>query len=109
MKVLQVEPFSLTEMQICLPKCEDADHHVKVLHDSNLPFIICTDDKGVFNCSLSTEFDLAAKMLKLSGKEIFKISRNAIQFAFATDEEKEKLEEIWNEFEKKNFLKKVNN
>jgi adenosine deaminase len=93
----------LIVIQICLPKCDETDHHVKVLHDSNLPFVICTDDKGVFNCSLSSEFDLAAKILKLSEKEMFQISRKAINLAFATDEEKEKLKKIWDEFEEQNF------
>ncbi|OXA61425.1 adenosine deaminase-like protein [Folsomia candida] len=31
-------------------------HYVKLLHDDNIPFTICTDDCGVFNSNLSQEY-----------------------------------------------------
>ena len=76
---------------------------MQALQDSNLPFVICTDDKGVFNCQLSSEFQRAKNVLKISERETFELSKRAIQFAFASDEEKIKLTEIWNNFERQYF------
>jgi adenosine deaminase len=57
----------------------------------------------VFGCSLSSEFERAAAILNLSGKEIFGVSRRALKFVFAGGAEKAALDNIWAEFEKKFF------
>ncbi len=91
--------------QICKSTADDI-HHVQRLHESGLPFIICTDDKGVFGCTLSSEYSRAAKVLQLSNKELFQLSENSIQFAFATSEEKEELKKMWIEWKELNIVQK---
>jgi adenosine deaminase len=84
--------------QICQSTPDEIRHHVQCLEEFNLPYIICTDDKGVFNCSLSSEYDRASALLKLSNEQLFQLSKNSIQFAFASVEEKNKLEKMWHDW-----------
>jgi adenosine deaminase len=60
----------------------------------------------VFACSLSNEYIRAAKILQLSNEQLFQLSENAIQFAFASVEEKEDLKKIWNEWKEHNIISK---
>ena len=93
-----------TLVQICQSTPDEIRHHVQCLDESNLPYIICTDDKGVFNCSLSSEYERASKILKLSNEQLFQLSLKAIQFAFASAEEKMELEKLWQDWKIK-YLK----
>jgi len=79
-------------------------HHIKVLYESGHPLAVCTDDKGVFNCSLSSEFLRAKKLLKISDRDIFELSKASIDFAFASEAEKTRLKTAWKKFEEEQFL-----
>lgn len=78
--------------EICLTsnvKCGSVqsyqDHHLKKFHESNLPFCICTDDKGVFKCSSSDEHSHAMQLLGLNHEEMFILSMQCIDFIFAPE------------------------
>jgi len=77
-------------------------HQARYLHESNIPIILCTDDKGVFSCTLSREYKLAAEHFDWSREELFTISYNAIKFAFCSDHLKEHLTKTWNSWRDKN-------
>lgn len=67
----------------------------------NQPFcLLQTDDKGVFDTTLSREYLVAHTYYNLSKLKLWKLSRNAIDYSFATHEEKillrEKLDQ-WKE------------
>jgi adenosine deaminase len=84
--------------EICLTsniKCKSVssyqEHHLKFVHQAELPFCICTDDKGVFDCSSSFEHSMAMELLELNESEMFDLSFKIIDFTFANDEQKYKL------------------
>lgn len=64
------------------------NHHVQEWIKDNLPFSLNTDDKGIFNTSLSQEFQIAKKFFKFSAPDLWKISMNSIEDSFANAEEK---------------------
>jgi len=76
-------------LEICLTsnvKCKTAksyqDHHVKHLLAANHPFVICTDDKGAFDTTLSQEWMHLAATHKLSIKEIFHLNLESVKHIF---------------------------
>jgi len=79
------------------------EHHINHFDKNQVPFIICTDDKGVFNCCLSGEYDLAAKEFAWGPKKLFQVAFNAIQHCFASDEEKAALSKLFLQWKEKNL------
>ena len=84
--------------EICLTsnvKCRSVEsyekHHLSIWYHEKLPFAICTDDKGVFNCSSSEEYAHAMELLNLSKDEMLLLSKNSIEYIFADDNVKESL------------------
>ncbi|CAF1053690.1 unnamed protein product [Brachionus calyciflorus] len=68
------------------------------------PLVICTDDFGIFDTSLSREYSLISTAFNLSFKEMFDLSRRSIKCIFDQSNELVSfLEMVFNEFEKKNF------
>ncbi|XP_068237629.1 adenosine deaminase-like protein isoform X2 [Palaemon carinicauda] len=65
-----------------------ADHHFKHWRNEGHPLIICTDDKGVFNTSLSEEFLMCAEAFKLSMSDLATLSLTAVESTFLAKEEK---------------------
>jgi adenosine deaminase len=59
------------------------DHHVEKLRMSDHPYVICTDDSGVFNCTNSGELRLAANAFNLSQRDIFDLCRRSVNYIFA--------------------------
>ncbi len=51
-----------------------------------MPFVLCTDDKGVFCCSLSGEYTIAAESFGWTRDELFAIAREAVEYTFATEQ-----------------------
>ncbi|KAK9877446.1 hypothetical protein WA026_018556 [Henosepilachna vigintioctopunctata] len=68
-------------------------HHIKEWIKHDLPFSLNTDDKGVFHTDLSQEFERALKYLHIKNEQILEISSNSVNHSFATQEEKNKLQE----------------
>ncbi|PRQ28501.1 putative adenosine deaminase [Rosa chinensis] len=76
-------------------------HHFADLYSAKHPLVLCTDDSGVFSTSLSNEYNLAASAFGLGRREIFQLTRNAVEFIFAGDGVKRELKEIFSSAEQK--------
>lgn len=74
----------------------------KHLKDHNVPIILCTDDKGLFSCTLSGEYEIASKYLAWNHTVLYELSRSAIDHIFASDEVKNILRKIWDHWKSEN-------
>ncbi|CAL8098874.1 unnamed protein product [Orchesella dallaii] len=70
------------------------DHIVKILHQESLPYIICTDDSGVFGTTLSNEYRKLLSVVQLNFQQIQNLCLDAVAYSFATEGEKEYLNKI---------------
>ncbi|XP_046404183.1 adenosine deaminase-like protein [Ischnura elegans] len=77
------------------------NHHFDYLYKHGHPIVLGTDDKGVFSTSLSAEYCIAAKTFELNNDQLWQLSYDSINYAFASDYEKEKLREIFKEWKQK--------
>jgi adenosine deaminase/aminodeoxyfutalosine deaminase len=59
-----------------------ANHPVRKLFDAGVPIFLNTDDPALFECSLSSEFDLARRHFGFTEAELQTIAENARKFAF---------------------------
>jgi len=59
-----------------------ARHHLTKVHGAGHPFVLATDDPGVFDTSLSREYALAAASCGLRGEDLRRIARDAFEYAF---------------------------
>ncbi|KAH8395555.1 hypothetical protein KR222_011175 [Zaprionus bogoriensis] len=65
-----------------------ASHHLAELMKADAPKVLCTDDAGVFDTSLSEEYVLASEALGLTRSQCIALNMEAVQHAFATPQEK---------------------
>lgn len=72
-------------------------HHVKHFYKENVPFSICTDDKGAFSCSLTQEFERVVQLLQLSEQETYELTVKTIDYIFAGQETKDKLKGMFHQ------------
>ncbi|XP_050294583.1 adenosine deaminase-like protein isoform X2 [Anthonomus grandis grandis] len=79
----------LTSNVICKTSKSYKQHHVQEWIKESLPFCLSTDDKGVFNTSLSKEFQVVQENFNLTQEELWKISKNSVEYSFASPEEKQ--------------------
>lgn len=79
------------------------EHHVNHFDLDQMPFIICTDDKGVFSCPLSGEYSLAYKEFGWKPEKLYQVAFNAIEHCFATPEEKAKIQQIFLQWKQENL------
>ncbi|CAO3628881.1 unnamed protein product [Cunninghamella echinulata] len=80
------------------------DHHVKNLLEENHPFILCTDDKGVFFSELSNEYYIAAKTFNLSREQLYEASFKSIDYIFGGKNLKDELKKIWINWKNENKI-----
>ncbi|KAH8359968.1 hypothetical protein KR093_009796 [Drosophila rubida] len=66
-------------------------HHLKQLLLADAPKVLCTDDCGVFDTTLSDEFLLATETFGLTQSQCIDLIIEAVQHSFATPEEKLKM------------------
>ena len=78
------------------------EHQAGLYHRHGVPIILCTDDKGVFSCTLSGEYSIAANSFGWTKEELYDISLNALDHAFIGDVEKEEMREMWKSWKKEN-------
>ncbi len=58
------------------------DHPVRRLYDAGVPIILNTDDPALFECSLTSEYDLARREFGFTEREIEGLVRNSFLYAF---------------------------
>lgn len=58
---------------------------------TGIPVALSTDDRGMWDSTMTDEFFVAVKEFDLSWDEIKMLSRNSLQYAFVQDDEKERL------------------
>ena len=93
----------LTSNVLCKSVKKYEDHHIQQLMEDELDFLPCTDDKGAFGCSLTSEYRVLQDHFNLSVKEIYRIARSGISQSFATQNEKESLHKIFEDWESANL------
>ncbi|OCT86999.1 adenosine deaminase-like protein A [Xenopus laevis] len=71
------------------------EHHFGFWYNLHHPFVLCTDDKGVFATDLSVEYEIAAKTFNLTPHHIWDLSYQAIDYSFASADVKANLKEKW--------------
>ncbi|KAL7293673.1 hypothetical protein TKK_0012752 [Trichogramma kaykai] len=93
-------------VELCLTsnvKCKTVpnfkSHHFKYLYDSKHPICICTDDKGVFDTTLSQEIALLMEHFNLSRSDVKNLMLSTVKYTFADDNEKSKLLKIITDFD----------
>jgi aminodeoxyfutalosine deaminase len=60
-----------------------ADHPVRKLFDAGVPIILNTDDPALFECTLASEYDLAASSFGFTPGELSALAANSIRYAFS--------------------------
>ncbi|KJH47312.1 putative adenosine deaminase [Dictyocaulus viviparus] len=86
----------LTSNVMSMTTSSIADSHLRFWMKHSVPFCICTDDKGVMNCELSSELWKASVAFNLSMSDLWKLSADALQMSFLekTSDDYVKLEEL---------------
>ena len=60
--------------------------------------VLCTDDKGVFNCNLSQELRTASESFGWSRDTLYRLERDALSHTFCGEEEREQLRGYWGQW-----------
>jgi len=109
-KVVQLTQSSSIPLEACMTSnliCQTVQaydkHHFKFWYDLNHPISLATDDKGIFECSLSEEYYNAASAFALSKQQLYEISLNAIDHAFCDSHQKHSLKQNWKSWKKYNL------
>lgn len=59
-----------------------AEHPVRRLYDAGVPIILNSDDPAMFSCTLTGEYELAAREFGFTESELAGIAQNALLYAF---------------------------
>jgi adenosine deaminase/aminodeoxyfutalosine deaminase len=59
------------------------EHPVRKLFDAGVPITLNTDDPAMFRCTLTGEYEMAARRFGFSGAELRSIAENGFRYAFA--------------------------
>ena len=68
-----------------------SSHPVKTFLQYPLTVCLNTDDPGVSNNSIHTEFDLAKNTVGLNQEQVQKLQKNAVEMAFISSDDKARL------------------
>jgi aminodeoxyfutalosine deaminase len=60
-----------------------AQHPVRRLFDAGVPIVLNTDDPALFECSLESEYDLAAGAFGFTPEELSAVAANSLRYAFS--------------------------
>ncbi|KAI8393651.1 uncharacterized protein BYT42DRAFT_551783 [Radiomyces spectabilis] len=92
----------MTSNVLCKTVSSYEAHHVKDLLKQGHPFVLCTDDKGVFFSELSNEYAKAGVAFDMTREQLFQASFQAIDAIFDDDRVKETLKQDWQTWRKLN-------
>jgi adenosine deaminase/aminodeoxyfutalosine deaminase len=59
-----------------------AAHPIKHLYDAGVPIILNSDDPALFNCTLVSEYAVAAREFGFTEEQLAQLARNAFRYAF---------------------------
>jgi adenosine deaminase/aminodeoxyfutalosine deaminase len=59
-----------------------AAHPVRRLFDAGVPIILSTDDPALFDCTLESEYALAARVFGFTPEELATLAANSLRYAF---------------------------
>eukprot|EP01130_Rhizamoeba_saxonica_P006088 TRINITY_DN2413_c0_g1_i1.p1 TRINITY_DN2413_c0_g1~~TRINITY_DN2413_c0_g1_i1.p1 ORF type:complete len:111 (-),score=14.10 TRINITY_DN2413_c0_g1_i1:120-452(-) len=68
-------------------------HHFNKFWGDQYPMVICTDDTVIFNSSISNEYCIIARTFDLNTADLVNMSRQSIEYSFASDGIKKVLRE----------------
>eukprot|EP01080_Neovahlkampfia_damariscottae_P003562 gene3562-6297_t len=98
----------LKKEKICLEICPISNHVIGYVKDlrnhhaigymaNDIPIVLCSDDPGIMGYTgMTHDFFVAAIYWNLDLRGIKKLALNSIEFISGSQEEKEKLREMWN-------------
>ena len=58
------------------------------------PVVLCTDDQGVFQTSLSKEYAIAAQAFQLSQDDLWTLVLQSVDYTFLSDKAKKALKDL---------------
>jgi len=61
--------------------------------EADAPKVVCTDDSGIFDTTLTQEFLLAAETFGLTHKQCIELTLEAVNHSFASDQEQKEMAE----------------
>ncbi|XP_034663304.1 adenosine deaminase-like protein [Drosophila subobscura] len=67
------------------------EHHLKQLMEADAPKVVCTDDSGVFDTTLTNELLLVAETFNLTRDHCIDLTMEAVKHSFASDEERQQM------------------
>ncbi|XP_039948319.1 adenosine deaminase-like protein [Bactrocera tryoni] len=92
-KNITIECCLTSNVKCSTVKCYN-DHHFKhIFNGKKAAVILCTDDCGVFDTTLSNEFVLAKNTFNLTKNDLLQLSLNAVEFAFVHEHFKHDLKQ----------------
>uniref|UniRef100_A0A1A9W708 Adenosine deaminase domain-containing protein n=1 Tax=Glossina brevipalpis TaxID=37001 RepID=A0A1A9W708_9MUSC len=83
-------------------KSYDSHHFRNIFRNTKCKVVLCTDDCGVFDSTLTQEYLKGVEFYQLSKDDIQRLSMNAIETSFAGDEEKASIKKKVLEYLQKN-------
>jgi adenosine deaminase/aminodeoxyfutalosine deaminase len=66
-----------------------AGHPVKRLYDAGVPILLNTDDPALFGCTLTSEYELAAREFGFTAGQLVAIAANSFRYAFSSSQSHE--------------------
>lgn len=64
------------------------EHPLRAYIDNDIPVMLCTDNKGLTNSSLTDEFFVAVTTFDLTWEEVYSLAENSLKYAFVDDKTK---------------------
>lgn len=66
-------------------------HHFATLFSARHPVVLCTDDSGVFNTTLSNEYAIAMRTFALTEEDVRGLVLGSVDHTFGTAAEKQRV------------------